>query len=151
MKYIDLQHLAVNKIRVYKPLFLVSSVLYFADRSLYLEVRSVYLVDWSLLLVDRSAYLTDRSVYLATISSIFLSSAWIWDWSKDGSFSKILFSAIVCTIKITRNINAAISVMFQYITDVYCAYRHTKIVWVKSWEIFFLKKSYKFPLAKDFG
>lgn len=96
---------------IYKPLVLVSNVLYFADRSVYFVARSLYLFDWSL-------YLVKRSLFLATTSSTFLSSAWIWDWSKSGSFNKILFSAIACAMKITRNIMAAILVMFQYIADV---------------------------------
>lgn len=123
--------------RVNKPLLLVIRVLYLVDRSVYLVVRSVYLVDksvnwmdWSLHLVDksvylpdcsvylvnrslhfvdRSLYLADRSEFLVTTSSTLLSNAWFWDWSNAGSFNKILFSAIACTINISRKIEATIA------------------------------------------
>lgn len=88
---------------IYKPLVLVSNVLYFANRSLYLVFKSVYLVD--------------RSVFLATTSSTFLSSAWIWDWIRSGSFSKILFSAIVCTKKSNRRKQAAIIMSARWLRN----------------------------------
>lgn len=79
---------------IYKPLVLVSKVFYFANRSLYLVVKSVYLVD--------------KSVFLATTSPFFLSNAWIWDWIRSGSFSKIPFLAIVFTKKSNKRKQATI-------------------------------------------
>lgn len=87
--------------KVNKPLLLVIKVLYLVD-------RSVYLVDKSVYFVNRSLYFADRSEFLVTTSPTLLSNAWIWDWSNAGSFNKILFSAIACTINISRKIEDTI-------------------------------------------
>lgn len=106
--------------KVDKPLVLVSRVLYFADKSVNWRDWSVYLVDRSLYLANKSLYLAARSEFLVTTSSIFLSSAWICDWTKFGSFSKILFSAIACARNTINKIQTTI--VLTYYRSCYVLY-----------------------------
>lgn len=99
---------------------LVSRVLYFADKSVNWMNWSVYLVDRSLYLANKSLYLAARSEFLVTTSSIFLSSAWICDWTKFGSFSKILFSAIACARNTINKIQTTI--VLTYYRSCYVLY-----------------------------